>query len=213
MNTQDLIESLVARAGTVPTRVVEKRLLAAASIGLLAGALAMWSAFGVRPDIETAVAMPMFWIKLTFPAVVATAGWVAVARLSRPGARIGVTAICIALPFLAVWLAAALALWSAESSARAGLMLGTTWSTCLRDIPVLALPAFVAVFWAMRGLAPTRLGLAGAAGGLTAGAIGAFVYALRCPETEVTFLAVWYVAGIAVSSVIGALLGPRALRW
>ena len=46
------------------------------------------------------------------------------------------------------------------------------------------LPVFVATLWAMKGLAPTRLALAGAAAGLLAGAVGAVVYTLHCPEME-----------------------------
>jgi len=38
---------------------------------------------------------------------------------------------------------------------------------------VLAAPALAAAFWAMKGLAPTRLALSGAAEGMFAGGIGA----------------------------------------
>ena len=65
----------------------------------------------------------------------------------------------------------------------------------------------------MKGLAPTRLALAGAAAGLLAGAIGALVYALHCPEMEAPFLGVWYVAGMLIPAAAGALLGPIVLRW
>ena len=65
----------------------------------------------------------------------------------------------------------------------------------------------------MKGLAPTRLALAGAAAGLLSGATAALVYALHCPEMEAPFLGVWYVAGMAVPFVVGALLGPLVLRW
>lgn len=40
---------------------------------------------------------------------------------------------------------------------------------------LISLRLFVATLWAMKGLAPTRLALAGAAKGLLAGAIGALV--------------------------------------
>ena len=71
----------------------------------------------------------------------------------------------------------------------------------------------MATLWAMKGLAPTRLALAGAGAGLLAGALGALVYALHCPELAASFLAVWYVLGIAIPALAGALLGPRVLRW
>jgi len=48
---------------------------------------------------------------------------------------------------------------------------------------------------------------------LLAGALGALVYALHCPETATPFLAVWYVVGMAIPTALGAILGPRLLRW
>ena len=77
---------------------------------------------------------------------------------------------------------------------RAELVLGGTWNACPLNIAVLSLPVFVAALWAMKGLAPTRPALAGAAAGLLAGAVGAVVYTLHCPELAAPFLGTWYVA-------------------
>ena len=66
---------------------------------------------------------------------------------------------------------------------------------------------------ALRGAAPTRLAWAGAGAGLLAGALGALAYALHCPEMAAPFLAVWYLAGMALPTLAGAWLGPRVLRW
>ena len=213
MKTENMIDILAADAGPVPRHVAERRFATAGLFGIAAATAIMLTAFGVRPDIESAAQLPMFWFKLLFPAAVAVAAMWMAARLSRPGARVGVASIAVVTPFVVVWVMAAGALFSAEPAARADLVLGNTWSSCIPGIALLALPAFVATFWAMRGLAPTRLALAGAAGGLMAGAIGALIYALRCPEMQSPFLAVWYVAGIGVSAAAGALLGPRLLRW
>jgi hypothetical protein len=65
----------------------------------------------------------------------------------------------------------------------------------------------------LRQLAPTRLRLAGAGAGLLAGALGATVYGLHCPETGAAFVATWYSLGVATWAAIGAALGPRLLRW
>jgi hypothetical protein len=48
---------------------------------------------------------------------------------------------------------------------------------------------------------------------LAAGAITAMLYSLHCPETAMTFLLLWYSAGIAIIAGIGAMIGPRFLRW
>jgi hypothetical protein len=48
---------------------------------------------------------------------------------------------------------------------------------------------------------------------LTAGGAGAAVYALHCPESGAPFVAIWYSMGILLACGLGALLGPRVLRW
>jgi len=45
------------------------------------------------------------------------------------------------------------------------------------------------------------------------GALGALVYTLHCPELEAPFLGVWYVLGMLIPAVLGAIVGPRVLRW
>jgi hypothetical protein len=213
MKTESMIDVLMAEAGPVPRHVTERRFASAGVFGIALATAMMLVAFGLRPDIESAALLPMFWFKLMFPAAIAVAAMWMAARLSRPGARMGFASIAVAAPFVILWLMAALTLLNTEPAARVDSILGNTWPTCVPEIALLALPAFAATFWAMRGLAPTRLALAGAAGGLMAGGIGAMIYALRCPEMEAPFLAVWYVAGIAANGVAGALLGPRLLRW
>ena len=81
------------------------------------------------------------------------------------------------------------------------------------SVAALSVPMFVALLWAMKGLAPTRPALAGAAAGLLAGAGAALVYALHCTETSLVFVGVWYVLGMFIPAVLGALIGRIALRW
>jgi hypothetical protein len=78
---------------------------------------------------------------------------------------------------------------------------------------MLSAPVFAGVLWAMKGLAPTRLRLAGVAAGLLSGAVGALVYSLHCPELAAPFLGFWYLLGTLIPTAVGALLGPRLLRW
>ena len=65
----------------------------------------------------------------------------------------------------------------------------------------------------MKGFAPTRLALAGAGASLLAGAGGALVLAVHCPEFSVAFFAVWHVLGMLIPTALDAVLGPRVLRW
>ena len=76
-----------------------------------------------------------------------------------------------------------------------------------------AVPLFCALLWAMRGLAPTRPALAGAAAGWLSGAVAALTYALHCPELGAPFLGIWYPLGMLIPAAAGALIGVRLLRW
>ena len=64
-----------------------------------------------------------------------------------------------------------------------------------------------------RRAATTRPVAAGFAAGVMAGSVGAFGYALSCPEASPAFVATWYTLGIALTGALGAALGPRVLRW
>ena len=93
------------------------------------------------------------------------------------------------------------------------LVLGHSSRVCAFLVTLTALPTLAATFWALRQLAPTRLTLSGALAGLFAGAAGAFVYSFHCTEGAAPFIAIWYTLGIVLTTALGALLGPRLLRW
>jgi len=127
--------------------------------------------------------------------------------------RLGRLALALAAPIVLLWLLGGAVLAGADPSERPALVFGSTWRTCPFNIATISLPLMVAIFWAMKGLAPTRPAWAGAGSGLLAGALAAAAYALHCPEMQAPFLAVWYVLGMAIPAVAGALIGPRLLRW
>ena len=132
--------------------------------------------------------------------------------MGRPGAPMVRPLQWLALPLLAIALLSALQM-SAPGADMPGLVLGHSSRVCAFLVTLTALPTLAATFWALRQLAPTRLRLAGAGAGLFAGATGAFVYSFHCTEGAAPFIAIWYTLGIAVTTLIGALLGPRLLRW
>jgi hypothetical protein len=213
MKTENLVALLATGIAPVERHVPAKRfgaaLLAAACGALL---LMLWR-FGVRPDLAAVAQTPLFWEKLAFPLVLAVLALGTAARLATPGRRVGGVGAGLAVPVAVVWLAAALLLWHAEPAERLPLVLGVTWRVCPFNIAMLSVPGFIAVLWAIKGLAPTRLRLAGAAGGLLAGATATVVYCLHCPEMGVAFWAVWYLLGMLIPAAVGALIGPRVLRW
>lgn len=213
MKTDELVRLLAAGGGAVEAGAVSRRYALALGWGACASVLLMAILLGVRDDLAAAARVPMFWVKLAFPATLAAAAWVSATRLSRPGRRLGGVVAALAAPVVVIALLAVAALASAQPGAREPLIFGDTWRTCPFNIALLSAPLFAGALWAMRGLAPTRPTAAGAAAGLLAGACGATIYALHCPELAAPFLALWYVAGILIPAVAGALLGPRLLRW
>jgi hypothetical protein len=90
---------------------------------------------------------------------------------------------------------------------------GGAFPWCLVLIPLLATPTAALLVWTLRAFAPTRLTLMGAAVGGLSGGVGAMAYAMYCPVDSVAFVVTWYSLGIAIAAALGALIGPRLLRW
>jgi hypothetical protein len=213
MRTDDLIAALAADLSPIDPTRADRRFFVKLAGGAVLALIAMLLLMGPRPDLGAAAALPMFWIKLIFPASLALAALVVLRRLCYPGMRLGRAPAAAALPVTAVWIFAGLVLLTAPAGERLPLVLGDSWIECPFSIALLSVPALALALWAARELAPTRLALAGAAAGLLAGAVAAFVYALHCTEMQAPFLAVWYVLGMLIPAGIGALLGRRLLRW
>ncbi len=115
----------------------------------------------------------------------------------------------LATPVALGWVAMAWVLAHAAPGTHLPLILGHTWRVCPILIAALAMPAFVAMLWAVRGMAPVRPRLAGAAVGLLAGATGTVAYCLHCPEMAPPFWSTWYLLGMLIPAALGILAGPR----
>ena len=213
MKTDDLIAILASGADVrVAARPLRATVLPLAA-AVLASVLLMLLLLGVRADLAQELAMPAFWMKVVFSAGLAAAAWLAVRRLSLPGARVAALPWSLAAPVLALWCVAGWSLLAAAPDERAGLFWGASWRYCPLLIALLSLPLLAATLRMMRSLAPTRLRLAGAAAGLAAGAVAALVYCLHCPELSAVFVGFWYLLGMLIPTALGALLGPRVLAW
>ena len=215
MKTDDLIALIATNAGPVAPRSSIRHYAPPLGAGVVGSTLVMLLALnlGFRPDMAQAILLPMFWIKLAFPLVTAALAFALVCRLARPGTPLGIWPAAVVLPTLAIWILAALSLVRTGEAPAAELIRGSSWAVCTFYITVISLPSFAAALWAMKGMAPTRLGLSGAAAGLLAGAMGAAVYALHCTEMEPVFLGAWYLLGMLVPAGLGALVGRWILRW
>ncbi|WP_213306399.1 DUF1109 domain-containing protein [Paraburkholderia sacchari] len=213
MKTDDLINLLSTGVARVDHKAVLRRFARALPLGLAGSLAIVMMVFGVRPDLMSVAQTPIFWAKLAFPLAVTLTAALVVSRLGRPGVRGGYAWALVAAPFVCVWLAGWLTLGAAAPAERVPLMLGTSWRTCPFNILLLSVPTFAAVFWAARGLAPTRPRLAGAAAGLFASGLATVAYCVHCPEMSPAFWSIWYAIGMLLPAALGALLGPRLLRW
>lgn len=212
MRTADFIELLVHDTSATAPGAARRRLLTA----LLAGGLVTLAivALGLRcQPLLAAAHQSWFWMKAGYTGLLTIAAAVMVKRLSTPGARLGPAPVAAALIVLAMLALGAGQIFATAPGARLPLWLGHTWKVCSPLILLLALPIYACLVVALRRLAPTRLGLTGAAAGCAAGALAATLYGLHCPEQAAAFAATWYSLGIAAATALGAITGPRLLRW
>lgn len=211
MKTVELIELLSNEAGPAPKVSMARRLLPAGLFGGLIAATLVLAVLGLIP--QTMFAEPGPWIKIAYASALAFAAAWLVARLGKPGAS-GRKAFLAVLGVVGVMaLAGFISYLGTPEPERVTALMGHSWLVCPWAILSLSLPVMAGAFWAMRGLAPTNLVLAGAACGVFAGAVAALAYALACTEPAAPFIAIWYTLGIALSGALGAFLGPKFLQW
>jgi hypothetical protein len=213
MRTDDLIQSLTAGLKPAPRGLAARRLAIGLGAGAVVSIAVMVPWIGLRPDLAHALTTPMFWIKFAYAAAAGLLLAVATSRLSRPGARLGGLAAAIALPFVLMGGMGAMRLAMAAREAWTGLLMGSSADVCPWRIFVIGLPLLAGAIWAVRGLAPTRLTLAGLMAGGAAGSLAALIYGFHCPETAAPFVAVWYTLGMVAVAALGGVLGARLLRW
>ena len=213
MKTDDLITLLAADTAPVSRHAASVRLGMALAAGWLVSLALLQMLYGVRADLAQVALTPAFALKMGVPLAVAACGLPVILRLAQPGARRSAAVAGLWLPVLLLWAWAVAELAQAPQGARAALVLGSTWRTCVFNVMLIALPVGVALFGVLRHMAPTRPMRTGAVSGWLAGALGATVYALHCPEMAAPFLGVWYVLGMGACAAIGAGLGRWALRW
>jgi hypothetical protein len=213
MMTNDLIARLTGKLKPVSRLAVIRRVATGLGISFVASAILMYLWLGMRPDLAEASTTMMFWTKFTYTLILAVAGAWAVKRIAHPLGSIRVNLGLMAATIVVMSILAFAQLAMTPPDEYMAMLKGRTITVCTFNIVVLSLPLLVGAFWVLRGLAPTRLTVAGTAAGLAAGAIGSLVYSFHCFESAMPFIAVWYTLGVLVSGLIGAITGRFILRW
>lgn len=213
MDTKALIAQLSRDLTPTRRHGLSRRLCGALSIGAAGAFGIMLATIGLRPDLGQASGTLPFWIKTAFTLSLVYSSLTLVQQLARPAGRGGRRWWGFGLPIVLAAVLALGELGAAPLGREMVLIVGQTSWRCVAAIPLLALPIFLALLWAFRQFAPTRLRVAGAASGLLAGSAAASVYALACPESATAFMVTWYTLSILVIGAVGAAIGPRTLRW
>ncbi|PDT02538.1 hypothetical protein CO666_19970 [Rhizobium chutanense] len=211
--TDDIIESLVGDLKPVPRHALRRRFALGLLPALGLSLLLMLAILGLRVDMPDVLMLPVFWIKSAYNALIAVTALFAVVRLSRPDGSEGRFFGLLATIFAAMTAVAAIQLMMAPVGSSRVLILGSSALHCPLLIIGFALPVYAGVVWALRRAAPSDLRLTGFVAGIAAGAAGAWVYSWFCTENGMPFVLIWYSLGILLTGALGALTGPRLLRW
>ncbi len=211
MKTEDLVARLSQDVGPAPG--VASTLVRGLVPGLVISIAVMLGWLGLRPDMASAIATPMFWMKLAYALALAAIAVPLVLVLARPTGHVTRLVYWLLAPVAVLALMSIWRVMNAPPDARMHLFMGSSASVCSRNIVLLSLPILVGAIFALRRLAPTDLVGAGILAGLFAGATGTVIYALHCTENAAPFVLVWYTLGIAAMAALGGALGRLTLRW
>jgi len=213
MDTDTLIRSLSADVPAVPRHAIGRRIALGFGLGAAAALAVIVAWLGFRPDIGGAMRGYSFWMKWIYTASLGLIAIVATIRLARPDPAPLRWLWLLAVPVVLLAIVGIVEMMLAPVDQWLAMWLGHSWKQCPWIVLRLSVPIFVGLLWSYRRMAPTRLRAAGAVAGLAAGACAATLYCLHCPEVSAIFVLTWYTLGIGLAAAIGALLGPRLLRW
>ena len=213
MTTEQLIATLSRDVPRVSRHAVARRIVLGIAAGGIVTMIVVTAVLGVRPDLMVAMHGVSFWMKWTYTTSLGVGAVYAIARLARPTPMALRGLWLLAVPTLVLAGIGVGELAHTPSSNWLAMWLGGSWMVCPWLVLSLAAPIFAGLLWSFRTLAPTRMRAAGAVAGLGAGAWAATIYCLHCPEVSAIFVLTWYSLGILLAAGVGALVGPRLLRW
>lgn len=209
----ELIDGLAEELEPVKPRRLSRGTLWVGA-GWLAAAALLLGLVGLRSDLAQGLMLPplpmlAFWL---IAAVALAAIWSGL-RMGLPGVGrdysgwrwAGLAAL--ALPLSALFIAVEDG-HAAMEAVRHGLD-----TRCLLQALMAGLGVGAALFFWLKGGAPTSPARAGWVIGIAAGASGAAIVALHCPIDGLVHIALWHGLAIPLSGVAGRLFLSPLLRW
>jgi hypothetical protein len=216
VNTHRLIDILSANLEAVNRRALQRALTLAIVAGVVAAFGLMLATVGPRADGGALPHLEWSAIKLLFALGVVGTGTPMLIRSARPVPGGTGRVPVVFLPFLAVGIAAVLALLLGPPNMAEVMLRGAREASpvrCLLCVVGFAFIPLVVLIRVLRESAPAQPRLCGALTGLVSGGVGAAAYTLACASDSLPFIAVWYSAAMAICALLGALIGPALLRW
>lgn len=213
MKTDQLIDMLGTNIEPVKDGQLRNTLLLALAVGAIAAVCLMLLTFGAPGKAFSREYFGLTVLALASTLSLAVAGARLLIRAARPGEPGQKPLMLIGLLFVTVLSATLVSLALAHPAGWSEMVFGPQWLTCLVCIPLFSIVPFASLIWALRNEAPTGLRWTGAVAGLVAGALGAAAFAVHHPGDSIPFFFLWFGGPIALCSLVGAMLGPRLLRW
>ena len=211
--TDELIRDLATDVRPLPSGAAWRRLAGGIVLGMAGSLITALAWLGQPLQTVSETGTAVLAMKLLYSAALFGLCSVLLLAAGRPGVEVRKRWLWLFVPPTVLAVSAATELSMALPQQRSAIWLGSMWWMCFLTVTLLSVPVFAGVLWAFQGLAPTRLRLAGLLSGLTAGSAAATIYALYCPERTATFVLSWYSLAIVAAGFVGALAGPKLLRW
>jgi hypothetical protein len=215
MRTDDLIRILTEDHAARPRPApLERGFVIALAGGAVVAAGLFAAALGPRPDFLAALTSSWrFVFKFVVTLALAAAAAPLVLRASRPTGGAGRGAMGLAAAPILLAAAVAVELYTIPQSDWPARAIGSNALACVISVTALSMAPLAATLYALRRGAPCSPGFSGALAGLLSGALAAALYGAHCTDDSPLFVAIWYSLGISIVTLLGALIGARALRW
>lgn len=207
MNTELLIHQLAIDAR--PVRPLGRPVVRLAVWVLFAAAVTSFGVFliGVRSDIDSAFAEPVFVLRIVLTLGISLVASFAALTLAVPGKEhdrsIGILAAAVSsLVILLAYL-----FYSTES------FLPGSGAACVRNILLLGSAAGALLYFMLKEAAPLRSGTVGMLAALGATAFANLGTQFICRNDNPAHIFVWHLVPIALLCGIGILLGRLIFTW
>lgn len=211
MRTEELIRALAAD-GVRPVAPISRSLRVAWVLSIVLACALFAAALHPRADLLNALQTPAFLFKLIVVMTLVATAATLLPEHARPTPRSRNTVVILIAPALLVG-GVLFELLTEPANLWASRLIGHNAAHCVSLIPPLSVSTAACLLIALRRGAAADPTAAGAVAGLAAGAVGATLYALTCPDDSPLFVATWYSISILLVMAVTAAIGRRLLRW